>query len=101
MLRSLIKSIFFLNTPFYFILQSNYLAASTTTDQQPDELSSKETSSDWEISGLPAFIRSPETGLGLGGVMVVVPPATGKRENPITTGIMYTEKKTVFIRSWE
>ena len=46
-----------------------------------------------ELSGLPVLFRTPETGLGVGGVGIYLPERTYKKHSPLLAGIMLTEKK--------
>lgn len=46
-----------------------------------------------ELSGLPVLFRTPETGAGIGGVLIFVPKQTRRNPEPVITGFMYTEKK--------
>ncbi|MFW7381637.1 MAG: hypothetical protein ACOH5I_22710 [Oligoflexus sp.] len=46
-----------------------------------------------ETAGMPALFRTPETGLGLGAVIIYTKDTSVRKPSPIISGLMYTEKK--------
>lgn len=52
---------------------------------------------DSELAGLPAAFRSPETGIGLGAVLIYTADTSLPKPSPIFTGLMYTEKKQILL----
>ena len=51
---------------------------------------------DGELGGVPALFNTPETGLAFGGVLIYVPPNSGRRVSSMIGGLVISQRQQMF-----